>query len=349
MSINRRTRHFIVKVLTSPRHFLNAVLVMLSYRFRSIATYGRPIVVDLEPGNSCNFRCSHCEITYKDSERKQLSKRQYDVIMSNFPYALRVKLQGEGEPFLNDILYDLIEDTCLKGVWCEVVTNGSILNMKRLKPLERFKNFQLVFSFDAADKATFEKIRTGSNFEQILGNIGDVTQDTTITVAAWMLLQGDNNDQVEDVIQLLARKKVKSLGIQRLFFDFDKKAEMRSLKINGKWIKQNLNKSSYSALRKYAKRYGMQLSISDSLYSRNRLCPWPWMGVFVDTAGNIVPCCRIGVADVCNMGNLNEESMDTIWNSEAYRDFRRKHTGYDLPEYCVACYADSARSDKSWL
>ena len=63
---------------------------------------------------------------------------------------MRVKLQGEGEPFLNDILYNLIEDTCLKGVWCEVVTNRSILNAEQLKPLERFKNLQLVFSMDAA-------------------------------------------------------------------------------------------------------------------------------------------------------------------------------------------------------
>jgi radical SAM protein with 4Fe4S-binding SPASM domain len=331
-----------VKALTSPRHFLNAVLVMLSYKFRSVATYGRPIVVDLEPSNSCNFRCSHCEITYKDRERKNLSKGQYDVIMSNFPYALRVKLQGEGEPFLNDLLYDLIEDTCLKGVWCEVVTNGSILNMEQLKPLERFKNFQLVFSFDAADKTTFEKIRAGSNFEKILGNIDDVTQNTTIAVAAWMLLQRDNNDQVEDVIRLLAKKKVKSLGIQRLFFDFDKKAEMRSLKINGKWIQQNLNKSSYSALRKLAKRYGMQLSISDRLYSRDHLCPWPWMGVFIDTSGNVVPCCKIGDASIYNIGNLNEDDIEIIWNSKEYKDFRRRHKINDLPGFCRGCYsADS--------
>ena len=328
-----------VKALTSPRHFLNAVLVMLSYRFRSTATYGRPVVVDLEPSNFCNFRCSHCEITYKDSGSKKLSKGQYDVIVGNFPYALRVKLQGEGEPFLNDILYDLIEDTCLKGVWCEVVTNGSILDMERLKALERFKNFQLVFSFDAADKTTFEKIRAGSDFEQILENIEDVTQKTTIAVAAWMLLQGTNNDQVEDVIRLLAGKNVKALGIQKLFLTFDKQAKIRSLKTNGKWTKQNISKSSSKALRTLAKRHGIQLSISDRLYSRKHLCPWPWMGVFIDTSGNVVPCCKIGDASVCKMGNLNEDDIDIIWNSEEYKNFRRRHKIDDLPEFCKGCYS----------
>ena len=229
-------------------------------------------------------------------------------------------------------------ETCLKGVWCEVVTNGSVLDMEQLKPLERFKNFQLVFSFDAADKTTFEKIRAGSNFEKILGNIDDVTQNTTIAVAAWMLLQGDNNDQVEDVIRLLARKKVKVLGIQRLLLDFDKQAEMRSLKINGRWIRQNLHNSSYSDLRALAKRHDMQLSISDSLYSRNHLCPWPWMGVFIDTSGNVVPCCKIGDASICNMGNLNEDDIEIIWKSKEYKDFRRRHKINDLPGFCRGCY-----------
>ena len=288
----------------------------------------------------------HCEITYKEKERKNLSKDQYDVTMSHFPNALRVKLQGEGEPFLNDMLHELIEETCLKGVWCEVVTNGSILDLERLKPLERFKNFQLVFSFDAAYKTTFEKIRVGSNFEKILGNIGAVTQQTTIPVTEWMMLQGENNDQAEDVIRLLASKKVQSLGIQRLYLDFDKTAEMRSLKTGGKWIKQPLSKSAYPALKKIAKRCGMKLSISDKLYTKEHICPWPWMGVFVDTAGNIVPCCRIEDAVVCKMGNLNERDMDEIWDSEAYRDFRRKHITHDLPEYCADCYADATQSDK---
>jgi hypothetical protein len=49
------------------------------------------------------------------------------------------------------------------------------------------------------------------------------------------------------------------------------------------------------------------------------------MGGFVDTDGNIGPYCRIGVADVCNRGNLNKGSMEAISNSEAYRDFTRKH------------------------
>lgn len=342
MIMNRRTRYFLAKILTSPRHFLNACLAILSFRLRFAKVYGNPVVVDIEPSNICNFRCPHCEVTYTRRKKKNLDLEQFKVIIRNFPYALRVKLQGEGEPFINNILYDLIEYTCSEGVWCEVFTNGSILDMERLKSLEQFKNFKLVVSFDAADKATFEKIRPGSDFGMILDNIGRITGNTTIEVAAWMLLLEENKEQVEEVIHLLAEKEVRSLGLQRLFFSFDKRAV--DVKKTGKWINRALPEKAYESYRECAGKVGVQLTVSDKLYDRGYLCPWPWMGVFVDTSGNVVPCCRIGDADVCSMGNLNEESMDEIWNSEVYRDFRRKHIADDLPEYCSACYADTDQS-----
>ncbi|MBE9541761.1 MAG: radical SAM protein [Proteobacteria bacterium] len=336
--MNRRTRYFLEKVLTSPRHLLNTVLVMLSFKLRLTKVNGQPLVLDLEPSNTCNFHCPHCDVTYAAREKKALSLTQYKVIMNSFPYALRVKLQGDGEPFTNKLLYQFIEDTCLRGAWCEVVTNGSILDRRKLRAIKRFKNFKLTVSFDAADKVTFEKIRPGSNFEKILENIGEITDGSAIDVAALMLLQEENKDQMEGVIRLLAEKGVKSLGLQSLFFDFDKEREQS--KIGGKWVKQDLTKNAHVSLKKYAKRYGVQLNISDKLYSREQICPWPWMGAFVDASGNVVPCCRIGNADVCDMGNLSEKNFNEIWNSKAYKDFRLRHKINDLPEFCSGCYSD---------
>ncbi|MCK4787470.1 MAG: SPASM domain-containing protein, partial [Desulfobacteraceae bacterium] len=304
---------------------------MFSYKFRSKNACGYPVVVDLEPSNVCNFSCPHCEITYQTDERKNLSPSQYNVIMNNFPYAWRVKLQGEGEPFLNNTLYDFIEATCSKGVWCEVQTNGSVLDIGRMKELERYKNFEMVVSFDAADKKTFEEIRPGSNFDKILNNIEDVSKKTTINIAAWMLIQDTNKNQVKDVIRLLAEKGVRSLGLQVVLFDFDRNVEIGKSKINGKWVRQDLSKSAYSSLKIYAKRCGINLNISDRLYDRTHICPWPWMGVFVDTSGNVVPCCRIGDAYVLSMGNLNDVGIEDIWNSAEYKKFRLQHKTNDLP------------------
>jgi MoaA/NifB/PqqE/SkfB family radical SAM enzyme len=51
------------------------------------------------------------------------------------------------------------------------------------------------------------------------------------------------------------------------------------------------------------------------------------------------------------MGNVNEQSLDTIWNSEKYRDFRRRMNAKDYPEVCRTCdvLVANPHFDKRWL
>lgn len=266
-----------------------------------------------------------------------LTRRQYDMTINSFPYVLRLKLQGTGEPFANNLLYDFIEDACSRGVWCEVVTNGSLLDMERLSPLKGSRLFRLVFSFDAADKETFEKIRLGSCFEEILEKIGRTASDSTIDVGALMLVQRNNKDQVKDVIRLLAGKGAKSFRLQCCFFDLNEMAQ--GSKMKGAWVIQHISGSDLASLQRYARRLGVRMSISRTLHDRSHVCPWPWMGVFVGMSGNIMPCCRINDDGAFIMGNINEEDIDVIWNSERYREFRSRHKMNDPPDVCRGCYS----------
>jgi len=51
--------------------------------------------------------------------------------------------------------------------------------------------------------------------------------------------------------------------------------------------------------------------------------------------GDVFPCCR--GPDELRMGNTNEQSIEQIWNGDAYRAFRRRmHTG-DYPQVCSTC------------
>lgn len=68
---------------------------------------------------------------------------------------------------------------------------------------------------------------------------------------------------------------------------------------------------------------------------RVKQCRDPWDFLFVDVHGNIRVCCtshRI-------MGNLFQDDVLTIWNNEAYQEFRRKMVSADIPEECKTCVA----------
>jgi radical SAM protein with 4Fe4S-binding SPASM domain len=92
-----------------------------------------------------------------------------------------------------------------------------------------------------------------------------------------------------------------------------------------------------------ARKYGLPIktfnkrSIFDRLLilrSRRR-CTWPWAYVFVTWDGFISPCQAI--PSQYYMGNLQEDSLEKIWRSEKYRDFRRQLKSGDLPAQCNNC------------
>lgn len=62
----------------------------------------------------------------------------------------------------------------------------------------------------------------------------------------------------------------------------------------------------------------------------------PWMHLHVSTNGNVLPCC---IADwTMPIGNLNNESFDSIWNNDNMREFRRNMLN-DIPDKrCNGCY-----------
>ena len=48
--------------------------------------------------------------------------------------------------------------------------------------------------------------------------------------------------------------------------------------------------------------------------TRNNICILPWVSVAIMPDGNVYPCCMSmhGTA----MGNVNESSLEEIWNSD---------------------------------
>jgi radical SAM protein with 4Fe4S-binding SPASM domain len=73
------------------------------------------------------------------------------------------------------------------------------------------------------------------------------------------------------------------------------------------------------------------------------LCTNPWYSVSIKANGAVVPCC-MAFNDEPDMvyGNLHEQSLEAIWNSDKVKEFRVKHQqDKDLPSTCQTCYARS--------
>lgn len=72
-------------------------------------------------------------------------------------------------------------------------------------------------------------------------------------------------------------------------------------------------------------------------------CAYPWQQMNIDLTGEVVPCCFwSGYGNSGKpLGNTNDQTIDEIWNGEAYRELRAANASGDPPEGhpCRKCMA----------
>ncbi len=72
------------------------------------------------------------------------------------------------------------------------------------------------------------------------------------------------------------------------------------------------------------------------------ICHIPWQQMVIDSNGVVVPCAYQGAYGNVNpaAGNINEHSLEEIWNNEFYQNLRRNMAAGDLEAAgCAKCYA----------
>ena len=74
-------------------------------------------------------------------------------------------------------------------------------------------------------------------------------------------------------------------------------------------------------------------------------CIYPWIHMFVNTDGSVMPCC---IAKSDNpLGNVQKNSIEDIWNSESYKTIRLKMLNGERSNECANCYITEDRGIKS--
>ena len=159
-------------------------LTYVAYRYRyntypvtkTLSDY--PPCVQIEPTSMCNFRCVMCYQIDKSFSSKsnghmgmmdlKMYKKAIDELEGNVQ---AITLASRGEPFMNPNIEEMISYTGNKFLGFKLNTNASLLTERRCHTLLQSGLKTLVFSADAADKETYEKIRINGNFDKVFHNI----------------------------------------------------------------------------------------------------------------------------------------------------------------------------------
>ena len=305
-----------------------------------------PIKMDIEPTTGCNFRCTMCEVSQPGFIKRNMNLETFEKIILENKQLLSIRLQGLGEPFVNKNFINMINLAQKYFIKIDFVTNGSLINKKKINQLIQLNNLRSVYvSIDGSTSDTFEKIRIGSNFNQIIKNLKLLNESNSklkkkIKIKAMMLIQKSNFHEAEEVIMLS-----KSLGFSGIDFQVkltgfgNKDLERKNLKqqiMNGNKL------NPLELLQNYKKKYETKdfkfNIISHNLFSKENKCNYPWQRPFIDTKGFVVPCCMIANSKIFNLGNIYQNNFKSIWNSVRYQNFRKSITNHKLHDFCKTCY-----------
>ncbi len=322
-----------------------------------------PHCVFIEVTNHCNLLCETCPRTFVTYEEpKTLSWDNFLKIVEQFPKMERAVLHGIGEPLINKDLPRMIAYLKARGVYVLFNTNATLLSAEWSRQLIESGLDELRCSVDGANPKTYALIRGAPLLHKIVSNLTGFMQiqretgASTPRASLWMTGMRENVGELPDLLRLAAKMGVPEVYLQRmvyyhetsaapgmmdaghgLFDDFDKQVEQ--LIVECEVLAKELH-----ILFKASGATNPHSSLEASKQRDQqpwKACMRPWTTAYITANGNALPCCIAPFAtrdyESLKLGNVFEQSFDSIWNGESYQHWRTQLLSDQPHEACAGC------------
>ena len=340
-------------VLPDPKRYFEAVAPT-----RDRVAQKPPVCLYLEVTNRCNLLCETCPRTFEALEPPaDMSWELFTKIVDEYEDIARVVLHGVGEPMLVKDLPRMIRYLKDRGIYVLFNTNGTLLAPRKRREIIDTGLDELRVSLDAADAATFLKVRGKDMFDRIVRNVGEFTAlqkqigAATPRVSLWLTGMTETIDQLGDFVRLAANIGVSAVHLQRLVFD-DLGRGMAKAEASLFERNRAEEEKAITEAQALATTLGVTLDASGatepglSLKREEQDTPWsscrrPWSLMYFTAHGRALPCCIAPFSargyETYTLGNATTQTLREIWNGAAYQDFRETLLSETPPKPCQNC------------
>jgi radical SAM protein with 4Fe4S-binding SPASM domain len=308
-----------------------------------ISSTQTPAKIVYSPVTQCNLNCVHC---ISRPSRKSLHRFSDRVREEIIFWSRRNAIQYITTDYSGDIIWaderwpGEIDFLIGLDIPFHVNTNGTHLSTERIEKLLNSRLDTLNISIDAARPETYKRIRRGAPpLSEIFEKAADFARlrelrgaRERVAFSLSFILMRSSLDELIDFIGIGAEIGADSIQCQQLAA-YTPDMEAESLIFD----KERFNKIRLEAI-ELAAGLGMKLGIPTPLEERphragHRFCNEPWTTAVILGNGDVQVCC----VPYTKIGNLNEESLDQIWNGDRYRRFRQRVNSNNPPVYCNSC------------
>lgn len=286
-----------------------------------------PFVMYIDPTNKCNLRCEFCPTADKALLRQvgrkgaTLSFETYARIikeLGDFPRPLKLlSLYKDGEPLMHPRLADMIrlakEAGIAERVWTK--TNGTSLNPALNQALVDAGLDMIHISVEAVSSEGYLEIaKSKVDYETFKANIADFYS---------------RRKQCGVYIKI-ADTNLSSDEVEKFYRDFQPISTHCAIEKLMGW--------SNSGLKDFT--LGTEPDTYDGLpLIKKKVCAYPFYVLAVNSDGS-VSVCGNDWSYKTSVGNIHEQSLESIWHGEALRQFQLMHLNGQRSknEACDNCY-----------
>lgn len=298
----------------------------LSLVIKKPVVWGYPPVLMIEPTNICNLKCPLCPSGNGSLKRPKgyMDIETFKQIIDQvYKHSFMVVLWNQGEPFLNENIFDMISYASSKGMFSLLSTNGNIpVDSKRLV---KSGLDSLIVSLDGTTQETYNKYRVNGKLSRVLdfarsvSSTKDKLKSKSPLIRWQFLVMKHNEHEIESIKKLAKEIKVDNL-------------ELKSVQI---YSKEDVEKflPDNPRYRRY-KIKGHDFELKAGIPNR---CRRIWSNAVINWDGDMAVCCFDKDVEI-KIGNIKEKSVKELWQGKAFQRFRKQIlTNRKVFEICQNC------------
>lgn len=312
-----------------------------------------PINIELGIAGACNHRCIFCCMDYMGYKPEILSA---ELLLPNMEEMHRrglksVVLAGNGEPFLNKDAAAIINGTKERGVDVAVSTNG-VLFTKEIAEECMGSLTWMRFSTSACSDEGYQRVHgaKAGDIDKVFRNIAYAAdlkrrKGLKTAIGVQLVLIPENVDEAYAL-----GLKVRELGADYFTIKpFGHQPQSNSglkgtFEKNGFYARQEELEAQIASLStegfKGLFRRSRMEKAKDMMRRTYRECHALPFYAFIDSSGDVWPCCTLMGNEGMRFGNLHERSLVEIWQGEERKQALARIKGDGLAQCSVDCRLD---------
>lgn len=343
---------------------MNSVLNLFNSLFRNETEVLQALKIRclvIESTSRCNLKCEMCPRNSFKQTPGDIDLELFKKISKYFKSGMDINLAGWGEPLLHTDLMEMIRIAKTKNARVGFTTNATLLDSETSKKLIKSKLDFIDFSIDGATPETYEQIRKGAKFYNVINNIKNFIEikesleSKTPSTSITFVMMKRNIHELPSMVELAKKLNVDVLtaknfnvltnktDLDQIIFSHDK---YNKLDENFIQFRNNMVSNAVSISNNLNVKFIIYPFESD----RSNKCRLASTALFISHNGEVAICCATGYpvprmlngTDVLEnakiiYGNFSTSKLSSILQAKGYIECRNEAMQEIIPVECKGC------------